>query len=114
MTSPTGKRHNVTNMPIKKPQPTAPEECPVCGISLEPYYRACPECGACHDTGWREDADEIASAESFDDEEAFDYEEFVSREFGGKHLGRPKHVPAWVWLLAILLLIGLVFSRILS
>jgi hypothetical protein len=35
---------------------TAPKECPVCGEDVPPRALACPECGACHETGWREDS----------------------------------------------------------
>lgn len=31
-----------------------PEECAVCGASIPPTARACPECGADERTGWRE------------------------------------------------------------
>lgn len=34
---------------------TAPSECPVCGASVPPNSRACPECGADERTGWNED-----------------------------------------------------------
>src|SRR5438128_2744044 len=37
----------------RKPPPV----CPVCGEDVPPNAQACPECGACHETGWREDAD---------------------------------------------------------
>jgi len=33
-----------------------PEVCPVCGQDVPPEAQACPECGACHESGWKEDA----------------------------------------------------------
>jgi hypothetical protein len=33
-----------------------PEICPNCGAEVPPSARACPECGACEDTGWSEAA----------------------------------------------------------
>ncbi len=33
-----------------------PPVCPVCGTDVPPDAVACPECGACHDSGWKEDA----------------------------------------------------------
>ena len=38
----------------------APAVCPVCGEDVPPQALACPECGACHETGWREDAGDYA------------------------------------------------------
>lgn len=32
----------------------APENCAVCGASIPPNSKACPECGADERTGWRE------------------------------------------------------------
>lgn len=31
-----------------------PEVCPVCGEGVPPKSRACPDCGACYESGWRE------------------------------------------------------------
>ena len=33
-----------------------PEVCPVCGEDVPPNAQACPECGACYESGWKEDA----------------------------------------------------------
>ena len=34
-----------------------PPVCPVCGEDVPPDAQACPECGACHESGWKEDAE---------------------------------------------------------
>ena len=34
-----------------------PPVCPVCGASVLPQAVACPECGACHESGWKQDAE---------------------------------------------------------
>ena len=34
-----------------------PEVCPVCGEDVPSRAHACPECGACHETGWRDGAE---------------------------------------------------------
>jgi hypothetical protein len=57
-----------------------PDVCPVCGEDVPPGAKACPECGACEKTGWKEDADSTGLAE----EEEFDYDEYLENEFGGK------------------------------
>lgn len=34
---------------------TPPGECPVCGADVPAGAHACPDCGACADTGWSEE-----------------------------------------------------------
>jgi hypothetical protein len=36
------------------PNRKTPEICPVCGISVPRNSKACPDCGACHESGWNE------------------------------------------------------------
>lgn len=86
---------------MPKPQrPPTPAICPVCGEEVPRNALACPECGADHETGWREDADAVG--QSGDDPGDFDYEEFTAREFG--HSSKP-HGLAWHWwLVAIFIL----------
>lgn len=70
----------------------APEICPVCGEDVPRGSAACPECGADHLSGWREDAD-AADGLDLPDEE-FNYDEFVEREFGGGV--KPQGI-SWAW-----------------
>jgi len=46
---------------------------------------ACPGCGASRDSGWNEEA--AVSGLDLPDDDEFDYNDFVAREFGQ---GRPK------------------------
>jgi hypothetical protein len=69
-----------------------PEYCPNCGAAVPRQARACPECGACEQTGWSERA--ATSGLGLPDEE-FDYDEFVGREFGGK--SPKKRRLSWFW-----------------
>ena len=63
---------------------------------------ACPECGADHNSGWREDA------ESYDalglPEDDFSYEEFVEQEFGDP--AKPAAIKTAWWVTAILVLVA--------
>jgi hypothetical protein len=59
---------------------------------------ACPECGADHNSGWREDAETYDAVDL--PEEDFNYEEFVKQEFGSSR--RPVIKTVW-WITAILL-----------
>jgi hypothetical protein len=84
----------------KKTRPAAPEVCPVCGEDVPRGALACPECGADHRSGWRE---EEASYDGLDlPDETFDYDDFVRREFPSK-IRPPGIKPIW-WITAILLL----------
>lgn len=83
-----------------KRQPT-PEVCPVCGEDVPSRSLACPECGACHESGWRDDLNDGLGLE--DDE--FDYGEFIEREFGSSV--RPSGIhPIW-WITGIVLIIAM-------
>jgi hypothetical protein len=76
-----------------------PEYCENCGAAIPPRAAACPECGADESTGW-------ANAECEDPDEDFDYDDFVTREFGK---GKPEVVPHglhWFWWLVGLGLIA--------
>lgn len=50
---------------------------------MPPRRLSCPSCGASDADGWPSDRDASASgAEGGDEEDDFDYGEFVAREFG--------------------------------
>lgn len=83
----------------------APETCPVCGEDVPRNALACPECGADHESGWREEAGSIDAlgAGPVDD---FDYEELAEREFGGQTRQVKPPGIAWFWWLVAALLVG--------
>lgn len=77
------------------PKP-APPVCPVCGAEVPEKARACPDCGADHQTGWNEEA---AAGDGLDlPDQEFDYDAFVKREFGG--VRKPASAKQ-VWLVAL-------------
>lgn len=85
--------------------PPTPEVCPVCFEDVPPGAHACPECGADHNSGWRED-DAHLDGLGLPGED-FDYEEFTEREFGSGG-GLPRHIhPIW-WITAVILLIAFI------
>ncbi len=69
--------------------------CPICGEEVPPRAVACPECGADHNSGWREEA------ESYDalPDDSFNYEEFVEQEFGSSP--KPAGIQTIWWVTAI-------------
>lgn len=63
-----------------------PGDCPVCGEFVPRKAVACAGCGASRDSGWNEEAS--VSGLDLPNDEEFDYDDFVAREFGQ---GRPKN-----------------------
>src|SRR3954471_14608450 len=84
----------------KKRKMETPEICPVCGEDVPPGALACPECGADHNSGWREEAERY---DGLDLPDEFDYEEFTRREFGGSP--KPSGLRMVWWLTAIVVLL---------
>jgi len=96
-------RNRTVQMTTKKPnKQKTPEICPVCGESVPRNAPACPECGADHNSGWREEADTYDGVDLPDDE--FNYDEFVKQEFGPKRRSAGLHM-VW-WIAGILLLVA--------
>src|SRR4051812_27133868 len=87
---------------LSMPKPKSPEVCPVCGEDVPRGALACPECGADHESGWREDAESYGVALP-DDEEEFDYDEYLQREFGASP--KPEGVKTVWWITAIVLIL---------
>ena len=83
----------------KKRKPETPAVCPVCGEDVPRGALACPECGADHNSGWREDAERY---DGIDLPEDFNYEEFSRREFGSS--AKPAGISAVWWVTAIIVL----------
>ena len=70
---------------------------------MPPNALACPECGACHNTGWKEDADVYDGLDLPGCD--FDYDDFVKKEFSGGT--RRPHIPAIWWVTGVVLLLVL-------
>lgn len=87
------------------PMSTTPEICPVCGAEPPRGARACPECGACEETGWGEES--YTTGLGLPEEEEFDYDEFIDREFGEgkKSAQRSGPAPIWRWVAGLLLIL---------
>ncbi len=77
--------------------------CPHCGAEVRAGARACPECGSDDATGWSEDADKWGAGipSGYGDEDDFDYEEFVRREFGKGAVRRILGLPWWLALIVV-------------
>src|SRR5690242_15878048 len=87
----------------RRVQPRTPEVCPVCGTDVPPRALACPECGADHNSGWKENADTYDGVNLPDDD--FNYDDFVNREFGSR--AKPRGIKMAWWIIGILLLVAL-------
>ncbi|CAN5504940.1 hypothetical protein BH18VER1_BH18VER1_23030 [soil metagenome] len=91
--------------------PLTPEVCPVCGEDVSNGALACDNCGADHNSGWREDAELYDAVDLGDDK--FDYAEFVQKEFSSSPKPAGIKTIWWVTAIAILLAFALLclYSR---
>ncbi len=80
-------------MAHKNSHPKPPEVCPVCGEDVPPKALACLECGADHNSGWREDSAIYDGLDLPDDE-------FLENEFGPK----TKSLKLVWWITAVIVL----------
>lgn len=101
-------------MPRKRPRRPnkAPEICPVCGADVHPNALACRECGADHNSGWREDAHTYDALDlpGDDGDDDFNYDEFIEKEFGSKPGSlKPAGLPLHWWITGILLFLALLW-----
>jgi uncharacterized membrane protein YvbJ len=81
----------------KRVKQKAPDVCPVCGKEVPRGSLACPECGADHSSGWREDADAYDALDLPDED--FNYEDFIRKEFG--QTPKPTGITMVWWITAI-------------
>jgi hypothetical protein len=88
----------------KSTKPQTPDVCPVCSEDVPRGALACPECGADHSSGWREDADAYDALDLPDED--FNYEKFVQEEFGSA-LKAAGVKTVW-WISAIVLIVALI------
>jgi hypothetical protein len=85
-------------------RPRTPEVCPVCNEEVPPGALACPECGADHHSGWREDAGFYDGVDLPDDD--FNYNDFVKAEFGSRV--KPAGLKMIWWIAGIVLIAALI------
>jgi hypothetical protein len=81
-----------------------PELCPVCNEEVPRGALACPECGADHNSGWRENAGAYDGVNLPDDD--FNYDDFVKREFGSRV--KPSGLKMLWWIGGILLIVAFI------
>lgn len=87
-----------------------PEYCPSCGEPISPNAVACPQCGACEETGWNERARYQSMDIPYDDlEDDFDYDEFIENEFGQETPSGLKGRPTWFKATVIIITVLLIF-----
>ena len=88
----------------KSLRPRTPEVCPVCEEDVPRDARACPQCGADHNSGWREDAGNYDGVDL--PEHDFNYDDFVRQEFGSQ--AKPAGLKTIWWIVGIALIIVLI------
>lgn len=84
-------------------------ECPHCGEPVAANAKVCRACGASDACGWN---DEHPGEQNYNDEDGFDYDEFVRREF-------PQHVNpeasvrhTWISAVIVLLVLSLILTML--
>jgi hypothetical protein len=85
-----------------------PEICPNCGEIVPPKAKVCPECGACEETGW---SDEAHADNLGIPSEDFDYDDYIKREFEGE---KPKRKFGTVWIVTATILLALIIWGLLG
>jgi hypothetical protein len=70
-----------------------PPVCPVCGEDVPPRAQACPECGACHESGWKAEADVYDGLDLPD--EAWEEDDEPDRSSAGRRKSAPGMSPFW-------------------
>jgi hypothetical protein len=88
----------------KRFRPRTPEVCPVCGEKVRRDALACSQCGADHNSGWREDADTYDGVDLPEDD--FNYGDFVKQEFGSR--AKPAGLKTIWWIVGIALIVAFV------
>ncbi len=92
-------------MPRKKAFP-----CPICRGDVPVKAKACPHCGACDKTGWKEEAKDGEGLDLPDDN--FDYEKFIEEEFGKRR--KPRGWKRFWWWVTAILAVVLIFLTLSS
>ena len=89
----------------KRLRSETPGVCPVCGEDVPRDALACPQCGADHNSGWKEDADTYDGVDL--PEHDFNYDDFNRQEFGGQP--KPAGLQTIFWIAGIGLFIAFIF-----
>jgi hypothetical protein len=87
-----------------------PDVCPVCGEDVPSRALACPECGADHNSGWREGGETYEALDLPDED--FNYDKFVREKFGS--FFKPTGMKTIWWLTAILIIVASVALYLLA
>jgi hypothetical protein len=90
--------------------------CPCCGARVAAGAKFCRECGADAEVGWDTEAFDGDVTGGYQDDDDFDYDEFIAREFPQQAEPQPgRIVRRAVWILLVLIvcaaLILLLFFR---
>ncbi|NRB75972.1 MAG: hypothetical protein HRU46_16550 [Verrucomicrobiales bacterium] len=79
-------------------------ECPTCGAEVSPNATGCRSCGAEKIDGRWVDPAAYDGLDLPDDDDEFDYDDFIAREFGGAPKKKGKDI-FW-WVIAVIVLVA--------
>ena len=86
--------------------------CPHCDSRVAVGARVCRECGANADCGWNDHETDWSESEGLDDE--FDYDEFVSREFGEGDTETASNRSMWIRLVILAIILSFALGYLAS
>jgi hypothetical protein len=81
--------------------------CPCCGAELPLSADFCRDCGASADSVWNTDEDVTDDVSDFDQDDEFDYEDYLRREFPDHASARPAPGPHRVFFALIVIVVCL-------
>jgi len=82
-------------------------DCPHCGEELRAGANRCRHCGASDECGWQE-LDGEFTVDGYADDDAFDYDAFVEREFGnGERPATERTKEFWIRLVILAVVVSL-------
>jgi hypothetical protein len=92
--------------PLNSPKDADWYACPSCGAEVQVGSRGCPQCLSGKGSKWDQD-EYLDGVDVPEDQEEFDYNDYIKREFGGRGASRLKPPSiAWKWWITGVLLLG--------
>jgi ribosomal protein L40E len=81
--------------------------CPCCGARVAAGAKFCRQCGADAEVGWDPEGLDSDLAGGYEDDDDFDYDEFIAREFPEQAEPNPgRNLRRAIWVFVVLIVCG--------